>query len=136
MAKKYLLQLQSTNEIKNADVDWHYDEITETAWLLLEVDGEKIQLTNESTESALKDLSTLLKNKYKIQSCFTCRYGNFCPVGNYDNEIFCMDDFEPKSKEDVYFFTEDAQQRKKRARTLFDICPKFKPCSKGYYTYK
>ena len=96
---------------------------------------KKIELTGNA-ESIFMELSKILKDKYEIHSCYTCRYGNFCPIGDIDNEIFCVNDFEPKCKSDLYFVTEDSAERKKRSRTLFDLCEEFQPCSDDYYTYK
>ena len=134
--KNYLLQLKSPDEIKNVDVKWDFQQSNQTVNVSTEIDNEKIELSHQSTESALRELTNLLKGKYEINSCFTCRFGNFCPIGDQDNEIFCLNDFEPKCKEDIYFFTEDDAERQKRSHTLFYVCDKFKPCSKDYYTYK
>jgi len=136
VAKNYLLQLKSLDGVGNVNVEWHFEETTDSVNISMELNSEKIELSHESTEDIFIDLIELLKDRYEINSCFTCRFGNFCPIGDKDNEIFCINDFEPKCKEDIYFVTEDADERKKRSRTLFYVCDRFKPCSEDYYTYK
>ena len=112
-----------------------FDEDTEIDKFSMFIDGKKLELTG-NTEGIFMELSKILKDKYEIHSCYTCRHGNFCPIGDIDNEIFCVNDFEPKSKSDLYFVTEDSAERKKRSRTLFNVCEGFQPCSDDYYTYK
>lgn len=89
----------------------------------------------DTIEKAIFNLVEQLPSNVKIKCCFSCRHGNLCPVGNKDNEIFCVKDFEPKEKSDLFFVTEDYDEREKRSRTLFDICDDYKPLKKGYYTY-
>ena len=133
--EKYSLHLKVLDKIKVFDVEMEFDEDTEIDRFSTLIDGEKIELTG-NTESIFMELSKILKDKYKIHSCYTCRFGNFSPFGDQDNEIFCIDDFEPKSKSDLFFLYEDAEERKKRCRTLFEVCEKFQPCSDDYWTYK
>lgn len=136
IVKNYLLQLESVNGVENVNVECHFEETTDAVNISMELNGEKIELSHESTEAIFIDLVKLLKDRYEINSCFTCRFGNFCPIGDKDNEIFCINDFEPKCKKDIYFVTEDADEKEKRSRTLFGVCDRFKPCSEDYYTYK
>ena len=46
-----------------------------------------------------------------------------------------MNDIKISKKEDLYFYTEDDSERKKRLRALLFRCEKYKPISKDYYTY-
>ena len=131
----YSLRLKRLDEIQIFDVEMQFDEDAGIDKFSISIDGEKLEL-NGSTESIFMELSEILNGKYEIRSCYTCRHGNFCPIGDQNNEIFCVSDFEPKCKSDLYFVTEDSAERKKRSRTLFDFCKDFKPCSDDYYTYK
>ena len=88
------------------------------------------------TESVFMKISRILSDRYEIHSCYTCRYGNFCPVGDRDNEIFCINDFEPKRKEDILYIFQNGEEMEKRSRTLFYICDGYKPCDDNYWTYK
>ena len=56
---------------------------------------------------AIADLQKHLPENVKIKCCLTCRHGSLCPVGNKENEIFCVKDIVPKKKEDLFFYTED-----------------------------
>ena len=129
------LNLKTANEIKAFNVEMEFDEDTGINKFLMLIDGERIELSGD-TESIFVKLSRILNGQYEIQSCFTCRYGNFCPWGDIDNEIFCISDFEPKSKNDLFFLYNNSVEMKSRHRTLFDICEKFLPCSDDYWTYK
>ena len=133
--ENFSLHLKALDQVKVFDVEMQFDEDTEIDKFSMFIDGEKLELTG-STESIFMELSKILKDKYEIHSCYTCRYGNFCPYGDQDNEIFCINDFEPKCKEDVLFIFQDEEEMKKRKRTLFDICSGFKHCSDDYWTYK
>lgn len=133
--ENFSLHLKALGQVKVFDVEMQFDEDTKTDKFSMLIDGEKLELIG-NTESIFMELSKILQEKYEIHSCFSCKYGNFCPTGDQDNEIFCINDFEPKCKADLYFVTENREERKKRSRTLFDVCEGFQPCSDDYYTYK
>ena len=134
--EKYLLYLKSSEKIVTADTEYQFDEDNDLAKMELIVDENIIEVSGDCAESVFRKLSSKLSDIYEIHSCYTCRYGNFCPCGDQDNEIFCINDFEPKRKLDLFFIYEDIEERKKRSRTLFDVCENFKSCSDDYYTYK
>ena len=134
--EKYLLYLKSSEEIVTADAKYQFDEENDLVKVKLVVEENIIEVDGDCAENVFRKLSSKLSNKYKIHSCYTCRYGNFCPYGDQDNQIFCINDFEPKCKEDLLFIFQDEEEMKKRSRTLFDICSGFKPCSDDYWTYK
>ena len=133
---KYLLYLKSSEEIVTADAKYQFDEDNDLVKVELVVEENIIELVGDCAESVFRKLSAKLSDKYKIHSCYTCRCGNFCPYGDQDNQIFCINDFEPKCKEDVLFIFQDEEEMKKRSRTLFDVCSGFKPCSDDYWRYK
>ena len=89
----------------------------------------------ETTEEALIQLAKSLPERWHIKSCISCRYGHFCPVGNYDNELFCVTDFTPKEPRDLWHVTENDGERKSRSRTLFDCCDYYKEQAEDYFTY-
>ena len=99
------------------------------------IQGERAIFQSETTEYALIQLARSLPVGWSIMSCLSCRYGHFCPVGDYDNELFCVTDFEPKEPRDLWHVTENDEERAKRSRTLFDLCDKYAPQSKDYFTY-
>ncbi len=99
------------------------------------IQGEARLWKSETTEDALILLAKSLPEGWKIKSCFSCRFGNFCPVGDCDNELFCVTDFEPKESCDLWHVTEDVVERNSRRRTLFDYCDFYKEQTECYYTY-
>lgn len=134
--KKYSLYLKSTNKLFTIDTEYQFDEDNDIAKLKLSIDGEDIEITDCCTEGVFSKLSEKLKGKYEIYSCYTCRYGNFCIFGDQDNEIFCINDFEPKSKTDLIPVMTDKKEIEKRVRTLFHVCDSHMICCDDYYTYK
>ena len=90
---------------------------------------------SDSTEKVLIALAKNLPAGVKIKSCISCRYGHFCPVGDNDNELLCITEFEPKNPRDLWDITENETEREKRCRTLFDCCEKHEEQSEDYYTY-
>ena len=105
------------------------------ATVTLRLNGTAYVGYGDNTEYALYDLAKQLPEGCMLRSCLSCRHGHFCPVGDADNELFCVTDFEPKEKSDLYHVTEDASERNKRSRNLFHVCNKYKPQSGEYYTY-
>lgn len=71
--EKYSLHLKVLDEIKIFDVEMEFDEDTEIDKFSALIDGEKIELTG-NTESIFMELSKVLNDKYKILSCYTCRF--------------------------------------------------------------
>lgn len=99
------------------------------------VQGVLHSYESSSTENVLICLAKNLPETWHIKSCFSCRHGHFCPVGDFDNEIFCVTDFDPKTPPNLWNVTEDEKEREKRRRTLFDYCEHYKEQSKDYFTY-
>lgn len=98
------------------------------------IQGIPVSYQTETTEEALILLAKNLPEKWHIESCISCRYGHFCPVGNSDNELFCVTDFAPKEPRDLWHVTEDEGEQK-RSRTLFDYCDHYKEQAEDYFTY-
>ncbi len=97
--------------------------------------GKTNSYQSDSTEESLMLFARSLPVNWTIKSCLSCRFGHFCPTGDYDNELFCVPDFEPKNKSDLWCVTEDEIERKNRSRTLFDCCQRYKQQSEDYFTY-
>ena len=89
----------------------------------------------ETTEEALILLAKNLPENWRIKSCLSCRYGHFCPVGNSDNELFCVTEFDPKEPSDLWHVTEDDDERKRRSHTLFECCENHQHQVEDYFTY-
>ena len=99
------------------------------------IQGQERLFVAERTEDALIEFAKSLPEDWCIQSCLSCRYGHFCPVGNADNEIFCVTDVEPKAPCDLRDVTENAEEASKRSRNLFHLCGQYQPQSDDYWTY-
>lgn len=84
---------------------------------------------------AFADLQKKLPINVKIQCCLTCRHGNMCPVGNEPGELFCTKDVEITQKSDLFFYTEDNDERKRRSRDCTNICANYQEQTKEYFTY-
>ncbi len=88
------------------------------------------------SELGVKNLQKALPNNIRIAACQTCRYGNFSPYGDNDNEIYCLRDFEFTNKNDVCEIFSDQSNLEEIKRHLLDYCSNYKPISlKDYYTY-
>ena len=86
------------------------------------IEGQEIRFDAETTEDVLIKFAKKLPIGWNIMSCLSCRYGHFCPVGNSDNELFYVTEFEPKEISDLWQVTEDDAERNKRSRNLFHLC--------------
>lgn len=88
-------------------------------------------------EYAIINLQESLPSNIKIVCCQSCRYGNFCPYGNNDNEIYCFKDTVIKSKSDLCdYFSNNLEIIGQRIKKLLDCCDEYKPVSYDeYYTY-
>lgn len=84
---------------------------------------------------AFANLQRQLPDGVSLKCCLTCGHGNFCPVGNTPNELFCTKDVTITQKSDLYFYTEDTDEREKRSRQYCDVCEDYQPQSKVLYTY-
>ena len=113
------------------------DENEERMWVTLSVDvqAQMVSVDAETTEEALIKLVGSFPGDWRIHSCLSCRYGHFCPVGNADNEVFCVTEFEPEKVSDLWQVTEDEKERAQRSRTLFHTCDKYAQQSEAYFTY-
>lgn len=95
-----------------------------------------VSKASDVTELAIKNLQKVLPKNIKIASCQSCRYGNFCPYGDKDNEVFCLKDVEVSNQNDVCKIFLLGTDLEKRRRHLLDFCLNYKPISpKEQYTY-
>lgn len=136
--KTYYLSVETpigTAELEVCHAVMNRDEDDMTVTVSTTIHGEMVAFQANTTENALIQLAKHLPIGWSIKSCLSCRYGHFCPVGDYDNELFCVTDFEPKEPRDLWHVTEDDEERTKRSRKLFDSCNQYAPQSKDYFTY-
>ena len=97
--------------------------------------GHEMRFNAETTEAALINFAKDLPVGWSIKSCLSCRYGHFCPVGNADNELFCVTEFKPKEVSNLWQVTEGCDERKQRSRNLFHLCEQYLPQASDYFTY-
>lgn len=122
---KVIYKKSDKNEIENI----HYEVILENKIVVSEA--------SDVTELAIINLQKVLPSNISIACCQSCRYGNFCPYGDYDNEVFCLKDMKPNDKNEVCdFFTENQDSLGSMRRKLLDFCKDYKPISHNeYFTY-
>lgn len=136
--KKYCLLIESPNGITELVISHtvvYKDEEDMKVIISTTIQGKICSYQCDTTEDALILLAKNLPESWYIKSCLSCRFGHFCPVGNRDNELFCVTDFEPKTPRDLWHVTEDDAERKSRSRTLFECCEHYREESEDYFTY-
>lgn len=84
---------------------------------------------------AFADLQRQLPEGVRLKGCFTCRHGNQCPVGNSPDLLFCTKDAMITCPQDLWQYTEKAEEREKRMRTYASLCKNYVRQSKDCYTY-
>ena len=137
-SKTYYLSVETTDgvdKLKVRHVVENQDEEDMSVTISTTIQDDVVVLRSDTTEDALMQLAKRLPVGWRIKSCLSCRYGHFCPIGDYDNELFCVTDFEPKEPRDLWYVTENDEERAKRSRTLFDLCEKYAPQSSDYFSY-
>ena len=122
-------------ELEISHTVFHKDDEDMRVTISTTIQGKQRSYESERTEDVLLLLAKSLPEDWRIRSCFSCRFGNFCPVGNSDNELFCVTEFEPKDPRDLWHVTEDDGERENRSRTLFHCCEHYKEQTKDYFTY-
>ncbi|MBU5677807.1 hypothetical protein KQI88_15420 [Alkaliphilus sp. MSJ-5] len=125
MPTKVIYERSNENEIQSI----HYEIKLENYHIISEA--------SNSTELGIVNLQKALPPNVSIVYCQSCRHGNFCPYGDYDNEVFCLKDITPTDKNDVSkLFSENYDLIMARSRKLLDFCTDYRPISNdGYYTY-
>ena len=137
-SETYYLSVETTDgvaKLKVCHAVENQDEEDMSVTISTTIQDERVVLRSDTTEDALMQLAKRLPVGWRIKSCLSCRYGHFCPIGDCDNELFCVTDFEPKEPRDLWHVTENDEERAQRNRTLFDLCDKYVPQSKDYFTY-
>ena len=89
----------------------------------------------DSMESAVDALQRALPPGAAVSCCRSCAHGNFCPVGDAEDEIFCMADIAPRTIRDIWRVTEDEAEREKRARRLLLFCDRWRENDESLYGY-
>lgn len=85
-------------------------------------------------EDTFADLQSKLPKDVKIASCMTCRYGNMCPYGNIENQLYCIKAFKTDNKVDLCALFDNINFDKNQKVSSFDYCDDFAYQSKDYFT--
>ena len=91
--------------------------------------------THYPFEDAYANLQNKLPKSVKLAGCVTCRHGNLCPVGNGLDEVFCTKDVSITCTNDLFFYTEDECETRRRSRTYTDFCDDYVPQAEDVFTY-
>lgn len=86
-------------------------------------------------EDTFADLQSKLPKDVKIACCMTCRYGNMCPYGNIENQLYCIKAFKTDSKIDLCALFDNTNFDEKQRVSAFYYCDDFAYQSKDYFTY-
>lgn len=81
------------------------------------------------------DLQSKLPQDIKLACCMTCRYGNMCPYGNTENQLFCTKDLTITCKEDMCSLFDNTNPFEERAVASFAYCDNFVYQKDDCYTY-
>ncbi|MBQ9994551.1 MAG: hypothetical protein IJP17_07565 [Clostridia bacterium] len=84
---------------------------------------------------AFADLQRRLPDGVMLKCCLGCKHGNMCPVGNNPGELFCTKDVAITQKSDLFFYTEDCDERDSRSRQYCDACVDYEAQCDEYFTY-
>ena len=88
---------------------------------------------------AIAELENKLPGDAHFECCLTCRFGNHCPYGNNEDELFCMKGCEIKDKSDLCFYLNEnniyPDENKKRLKRYSDYCEDYQAFSDEFYTY-
>jgi len=132
-----------------------YEDEFGSVYLEINFENRNIQSRVESSlEMAIKSLEYNLPDSMSIACCRSCRYGNFNPFGDLENEIFCLkgekirdkcDMVDLVSRSNLFNDQKDGFNLLVRKRPLLYFCEDFElitPDEKYYvyndwgYTYK
>lgn len=139
--RKEQIHIKSETAIETLDLDIMLDnEDTDEASIMTirtSYQGKEIIASGDRYpwEDAFANLQKQLPKNVWIASCVTCCYGNMCPVGNAPDEVFCTKDVSVSEPRDLWYYTEDKNEREKRSRKFTDYCDDFNYQTKDFYTY-
>ena len=93
--------------------------------------------SSDSIEYGIKYLQKQLPDNVNIACCQSCRHGNFNPIGDIENQLFCLKDKTICNRNDVVeIFSKQDIDLETRRRKLLDFCNDFQPIAHNEkYTY-
>jgi len=133
------LQTDDGTQVLRLTISFDHDDPDEISQMTVKAQFEGKEITAAGThypfEDAYADLQNKLPQGVKLTGCVTCRHGNLCPVGWGLDEVFCTKDASVTCKSDLFFYTEDEGERKKRSRKHTDFCDDYQPQTSDAFTY-
>lgn len=139
--KQIRIQIDGEPQILKLEliISFDHDDPDEVSKMTIKTRFEGKEITAVGTyypfEDAYADLQNKLPKNVKLLGCVSCRHGNLCPVGNRIDEVFCTKDVLITCKSDLFFYTEDEAETKKRSREYTDFCDDYAPTEDGVFTY-
>lgn len=84
---------------------------------------------------AFAQLQKNLPSGIELACCMTCRYGNMCPYGNKENQLFCTKDLNIVDKMQLCNLIDETYKFFDREVFSYHYCDDFLYQSDDYYTY-
>jgi len=91
--KTYFLSVETPDGVTELEIYHTVENQNDedmTVSILTTIQDEKVVFQSDTTEDVLIQLAKSLPEGWNIKSCLSCRCGHFCPVGDCDNELFCV----------------------------------------------
>ncbi|MCR4576400.1 MAG: hypothetical protein K5784_00640 [Clostridiales bacterium] len=130
------IQTENGPKLLELNISYDHEDPDEATKMIIKIrfEGKEITAAGEFEETYAY-LQKQLPESVKLEGCVTCRHGNMCPIGDRIDEVFCTKDVSITCKSDLYFYTEDDDERKRRSRKYNDFCDDYAPQENGVFTY-
>ena len=134
--KNINLCVNGITKLRSVKITRSYDAQGDINSVTLKVIEDGIEYESHSgiMEGAVINLQKQLPQGVQIVCCQSCRYGNFCPYGDQENEIFCLKDYASKNNKDITELFSTGYEELTRNELLF-WCEDYKEIDEDYYTY-
>jgi len=121
----------SVNVVRGYDTEGDVNSVI----LKVVVAGVGYESRSGIMESAVMGLQKQLPYGIRIICCQSCRHGNFCPYGDQENEIFCLNGYAPKDKMDVVDIFNTVGHENVLKKELLFWCDDYMAMDEGHCTY-
>ena len=139
MKKQITIQTENGFQVLDLEISFDDDDMDEASIMTIKTNyqGKEIIASGNRYpwEDAYANLQKQLPENVKLICCVACRHGNGCPVGDGPDELFCTKDVSVSRKSDLFFYTEDDNERQKRSKGYTDYCNDFQPQASDFFTY-
>ena len=139
MKKQIILQTENGFQVLDLDISFDHDDLNEASVMIIKTNYQgKIIVASGNRypwEDAYASLQKQLPENIRLFCCVACRHGNGCPVGDEPDKLFCTKDVLILRKSDLFYYTEDDDERQKRSKSYTDHCDDFQPQTHDYFIY-